>query len=171
MKNPGPNSFPWREWTAAILWLILIVIESTPWFSAQNTGHVLYQLLASFFGPVNASGVSVANSVLRKVGHVTGYGILSWLLFRAWRVTLGSARAAAWALSWSVIAFFMTAGVASLDEWHQTFLPSRTGTIHDVYLDSASALAVQILLFAILRRRRVQRAQEESTVASEAVSS
>jgi VanZ family protein len=165
VKNPGSSNFPWREWTAAILWLILIVIESTPWLSAQNTGHALYQLLASVFGPVDVSGVSVANAVLRKVGHVTGYGILSWLLFRAWRVTLGSFRAAAWALPWSVIAFFMTAAVASLDEWHQTFLPSRTGTIHDVYLDSASALAVQFLLFALLRKRPGAPVEEAPTVA------
>jgi VanZ family protein len=165
VKNPGSSNFPWREWTAAILWLILIAIESTPWLSAQNTGHALYQLLASVFGPVNVSGVSAANAVLRKVGHVTGYGILSWLLFRAWRVTLGSFRAAAWALPWSVIAFFMTAAVASLDEWHQTFLPSRTGTIHDVYLDSASALAVQFLLFALLRKRRGAPVEEAPTVA------
>ena len=161
MNTPPSKSFPWREWTAAILWLILIAIESTPWLSAQNTGHVLYQLLASFFGPVSASSVSVANSVLRKVGHVTGYGILSWLLFRAWRATLGSSRAVAWALPWSVIAFFMTAAVASLDEWHQTFLPSRTGRLHDVVLDSASALGVQILLFVILRRRRAAVANEQ----------
>jgi VanZ family protein len=65
----------------------------------------------------------------------------------------------------------MTAAVASLDEWHQSFLPSRTGTIHDVYLDSASALAVQILLFAIFRKRRAGRVQEESTVTSGALSS
>ncbi|HEV2117396.1 MAG TPA: VanZ family protein [Terriglobales bacterium] len=164
MKSPGPNNFPWREWTAAILWLILIAIESTPWLSSQNTGHVLYQMLVSVFGSINVSGVSVANAVLRKVGHVTGYGILSWLLFRAWRVTLGSFRDAAWALPWSVIAFFMTAAVASLDEWHQTFLPSRTGTIHDVYLDSAAALAVQVLLFAFLRKRRIEKVREEPTV-------
>jgi VanZ family protein len=162
VKTPSPKSFPWREWTAAILWLILIAIESTPWLSAQNTGHALYQLLVSFFGPVSASGVTVANAVLRKVGHVVGYGILSWLLFRAWRATLGSYRAVAWALPWSVIAFFMTAAVASLDEWHQTFLPSRTGALHDVILDSASALAVQILLFLILRKRGAAVADEQT---------
>ena len=162
MKTPPPKSFPWREWTAAVLWLILIAIESTPWLSAKNTGHALYQLLVSFFGPVSASSVSVANNVLRKVGHVAGYGILSWLLFRAWRATLGSYRAVAWALSWSVIAFFMTAAVASLDEWHQTLLPSRTGRLHDVILDSASALAVQILLFLILRKRGAAVADEQT---------
>jgi VanZ family protein len=162
VKTPPPKSFPWREWTAAVLWLILIAIESTPWLSAKNTGHALYQLLVSFFGPVSASSVSVANNVLRKVGHVAGYGILSWLLFRAWRATLGSYRAVAWALSWSVIAFFMTAAVASLDEWHQTLLPSRTGRLHDVILDSASGLAVQILLFLILRKRGAAVADEQT---------
>jgi VanZ family protein len=165
VRNSSPNSFPWREWTAAILWLILIAIESTPWLSFQNTGHVLYQLVASLLGPVNETGVILANSVLRKVGHVTGYGVLSWLLFRAWRKTLSSSRAIAWAPSWSVIAFFMTAAVASLDEWHQTFLPSRTGRIQDVFLDSAAALAVQVLLFVLLRKSRVSQLQENTTVA------
>jgi len=48
----------------------------------------------------------------------------------------------------------MTALVASLDEWHQTFLPSRTGTIRDVVLDSAAALGAQVLLFLWLREWR-----------------
>lgn len=165
VKRPAPKPFPWREWTAAILWLILIAIESTPWFSFQNTGHALYQLLASLLGPMNEPGVSAANAILRKVGHVTGYGMLSWLLFRAWRGTLASARSAAWALSWAVIAFFMTAGVASLDEWHQSFLPMRTGTIHDVYLDSAAAMAAQLLIFALLRKRRVEAIENNPTIA------
>ena len=164
MTNSGSNPFPWREWTAALLWLTLIAIESTPWLSFQNTGHVLYQLVASLLGPVNESGVTMANTVLREVGHVTGYGVLSWLLFRAWRVTLGSSHAVSWMLSWSVIAFFMTAAVASLDEWHQTFLPSRTGKIQDVFLDSAAALAVQALLFVLLRRSRAGHMEEKQTV-------
>ena len=163
MKNSGRNSFPWREWTAAILWLILIAIESTPWLSAQNTGHVMYQLLASLFGSLNASDIGWANAALRKVGHVTGYGVLSWLFFRAWRATLGS-RAVSWAPSWSAIAFFMTAAVASLDEWHQTFFPSRTGSFHDVLLDSTAALAAQMLLFAFLRKRRSAPVKDESPV-------
>ena len=47
----------------------------------------------------------------------------------------------------------MTALVACLDEWHQTFLPSRTGTLHDVLLDSTAALVAQIILFLILRKQ------------------
>jgi VanZ family protein len=165
--NSASNSrrFPWREWAAGIVWLILIAIESTPWLSFQNTGHLLYQVVSSLLGSANASEISFVNAAMREVGHVTGYGVLSWLLFRAWRATLRSPDGPGWAISWSAVAFVMTAGVASLDEWHQTFLPSRTGSIHDVYLDSAAALIAQLLIFAFLRRRRSRREQAQPTVA------
>ena len=164
--NPASKSrrFPWREWVPAIVWLILIAIESTPWLSFQNTGHMLAALI-SWLWPVNQPGINLANTALREIGHVTGYAVLSWLLFRAWRATLRPVEGAEWAISWSAIAFFMTAGVASLDEWHQTFLVSRTGSIHDVYLDSAAALAAQLLIFVFLRSRRGKRAQGRPTVA------
>jgi len=46
--------------------------------------------------------------------------------------------------------------VASLDEWHQTYLPSRTGTYKDVILDSTAAIAAQILLYLLLRKSKSQ---------------
>jgi VanZ family protein len=46
----------------------------------------------------------------------------------------------------------MTVLVASLDEWHQTFIPSRTGTVRDVILDSGAALTAQIVIFLLLRK-------------------
>jgi VanZ family protein len=87
------------------------------------------------------------NFYIRKVGHFCGYFALSWLLFRAWRATLRSLQSLRWSGRWAAIAFIMTALVASLDEWHQTFLPSRTGNIHDVMLDSTGAIAAQVLIF------------------------
>jgi len=41
-----------------------------------------------------------------------------------------------------------------LDEWHQSFLSSRTGTFRDVILDSTAGLVAQIALFAIRWTRR-----------------
>ena len=58
---------------------------------------------------------------------------------------------AAWCARWGTIAFLMTVLVASLDEWHQTFLPSRTGTVRDVILDSSAAFVAQILIFMWMR--------------------
>jgi VanZ family protein len=47
----------------------------------------------------------------------------------------------------------MSALVASMDEWHQTYLPSRTGAISDVMLDSSAALTAQIVIFLFLRAK------------------
>jgi VanZ family protein len=62
-----------------------------------------------------------------------------------------------WSIVWSRIAFFMTALVASLDEWHHSFLPSRTGNVHDILLDSTAALGAQVLLYLALRGWRKAR--------------
>ncbi len=58
-----------------------------------------------------------------------------------------------WSIVWARTALIGTALVASLDEWHQSFLPSRTGNIRDVVLDSAAALGAQVLLFVFIRGR------------------
>ena len=50
---------------------------------------------------------------------------------------------------------FMTALVACLDEWHQTYLPSRTGSLRDVLLDSTAALVAQLVIFLFLKARQV----------------
>ena len=84
---------------------------------------------------------------IRKSGHVVGYAILSILLFRAWRATLPAMNDAEWTPRWATIAILGTALVASLDEWHQSFLPSRTGRRQDVVLDTCAGIAAQILIF------------------------
>jgi VanZ family protein len=143
-----------KTWIAAGLWIGLIVFESTSFLSSQETGKILYPIL-HFLTGMDMAHFRVWHPVIRKSGHFVVYGTLSFLLFRAWRATLPSAQQA-WTLRWSTIAFFMTAFVASLDEWHQTYLPSRTGAFHDVLLDSFAALVVQIAMAIFLQRHRVR---------------
>ncbi len=138
-----------KTWIAALLWIGLIAIESTDWFSSEHTSRILYPLLHFLIG-LDPAGFEVVHHYIRKCGHFVGYFALSFLLFRAWRATLHLPWAPRWTLRWAAIAFFMSALVASLDEWHQTFLPSRTGTFSDVMLDSCAALTAQILIFLYL---------------------
>jgi len=49
------------------------------------------------------------------------------------------------------VALLSTSLVAILDEWHQTFLLSRTGAFRDVILDSTAGLVAQIAIFTMLR--------------------
>ena len=133
-----------------ILWLIVIAIESTTYLSSQNTSRFLYPLLHVIFG-VDYASFEPYHAFLRKTGHVFGYGLLSILLFRAWRETLPSPSGARWAFRWAWIAMLGTTIVASLDEWHQSYLPTRTGTFHDVVLDSCAGIAAQLALFLWFR--------------------
>jgi VanZ family protein len=138
-----------KTWVAALLWIGLIAIESTDWLSAEHTSRILYPLLHFLIG-MDLAAFAVVHHYIRKCGHFVGYFTLSFFLFRAWRATLRLPWAPRWALRWAAIAFFMSALVASLDEWHQTFIPSRTGRISDVMLDSIAALTAQVLIFLYL---------------------
>ena len=135
-----------KAWIAAILWLFLIAIESSTLLSAHNTSRVLYPLMHFLFG-MDSDHFEVWHFFIRKSGHVVGYAILSILLFRAWRATLPAMNDAEWTPRWATIAILGTALVASLDEWHQSFLPSRTGRRQDVVLDTCAGIAAQILIF------------------------
>jgi VanZ family protein len=142
----------YKTWIAAGLWLTLIAIESTDWLSASNTSRFLYPLLHWLTG-VDPFSFMFWNYYIRKTGHVFGYFGLSLLLFRAWKATI-PVLTARWSIEWARIAFFMTALVACLDEWHQTFIPSRSGSLHDVLLDSTAAAAAQLVIFMWFYFRR-----------------
>ncbi len=135
----------WKSWIAAALWLGLIAGESTNLASAANTSRLLYPILHFALG-LDLTRFLVWHFYIRKTGHFVGYFMLSLFLFRAWRATLPLASGSGWSLQWARISFFMTALVACLDEWHQTYLPSRTGTLSDVLLDSSAALAAQVII-------------------------
>ena len=135
-----------KAWIAAILWLIVIALESSSLGSSHNTSRILYPLLHYLFG-LDWDRFEVWHFYIRKSGHVIGYGTLSILLFRAWRATLPALDNAKWSFRWANIAILGTALVASLDEWHQSFIPTRTGTVRDVVLDTCAGIAAQVLVF------------------------
>jgi VanZ family protein len=142
-----------KAWIAAVLWLILIAIESSALLSAHNTSRILYPLLHFLFG-MDWERFEVWHFFIRKSGHVVGYAVLSTLLFRAWRATLPAMSDVNWTPRWATIAILGTALVASLDEWHQSFIPSRTGRWQDVVLDTCAGLGAQLLILVWTRRKK-----------------
>ena len=141
-----------KAWIPSLIWMGVIAVESTAWLSASNTGRLLYPICHYLFG-VTRAHFPVWNFYIRKSGHFVGYFTMSFLLFRSWRATLPQFGNGRWALRWGWIAWLMTTFIASMDEWHQTFIPGRTGRVHDVVLDSTAALVAQIVLFLFLRER------------------
>jgi VanZ family protein len=90
-----------------------------------------------------------------------GYGTFSLVCFRCvWMEFQGAASLLLRRLRAHGLAILSTFLVASADEFHQSFLPNRTGQFRDVLLDSCGALVLGLLLFlvmgAIEGRRRAQ---------------
>jgi VanZ family protein len=54
----------------------------------------------------------------------------------------------------SFLALLGTAAVASCDEWHQSYLPNRTGTPWDVLLDCCGAITLQLAIYCFMRIAR-----------------
>jgi VanZ family protein len=162
MNYMQPSGYS-RQWTLPMAWfpvligLTVICMESTRTMSAANTGAWLTGFCDWLWGHVNESSVSTANIVLRKLGHFCGYGTLALLFRRAWIITFR--------LTWkgprsrllfsaSALAVACTFFVASMDELHQSFLPGRTSSFHDVMLDTAGALLFNWGMMLVLKRRR-----------------
>jgi VanZ family protein len=139
-----------RAWWPAIVWIGLIAFESTDFFSAEHTGSILFLISKRLFGNINLYKFVVFHHYLRKTGHVVGYGMLSLLLLRGWRGTFGQAPALL--LRAALLSWLGTVSVAALDEWHQSYIPSRTGTWRDVALDTVAGVAFLVIAYLWLRR-------------------
>jgi VanZ family protein len=159
---PSPPSRPgWRwwfsVWTPVVLALAIICVESTNTFSSQNTSSILRPIIERWFGHINDSLWDLYHHYLRKSGHFIGYGLVAFTFLRAWLHTLdlrGSGSLLSWRLQSTLLAIVSTAIVASCDEYHQTFIRSRTGSPLDVLLDTAGACALCLLVWLLCWSRR-----------------
>ena len=131
-------------WLPPLLWAAVILSTSNDSFSSPNTGGVLERIVVWIVGhPLAPGTLDALNLIIRKCAHLTAYGVLGALMFRAVRGARPS-----WNLRWAIVALLLTAGVASIDEIHQTFTLLRTGTWQDVLLDTAGATLAQLLIRA-----------------------
>jgi VanZ family protein len=140
-------------WMPAIVWMILIFVGSTDVLSAEHTSRFIVPFLHWLDPHISWAAINTIQTLIRKLGHVTEYAILAALLWRAvrgahWRVKVSLLFIAIW---------FACAIFAATDEFHQSFVPSRTASPRDVMIDICGAfigLAI-CLVFAACRRRAI----------------
>ena len=133
-----------------LLWVGVIMLMATDWFSGNRTAQLLYDFVTWLFPNVGWDVIGPLHMFLRKVGHFVGYAILGLLAYRAWHLARNQAQA--WDLNSAVRAIVVAAIVACGDETLQAFMTARGGSMFDVLLDSTGASAAQVLVF--LRSRR-----------------
>jgi VanZ family protein len=146
-------------WMPVAVGLTVIFFESTRTMSAQHTSDFLRPWFTKFFGPMSDEHWDLFHHILRKSGHFIGYGTLGMLWLRAWLRTFSTCTQwsqQAWRLRAVILAVAGTFLTASADEYHQTFLPGRTGQFSDVLLDTTGALIFTAIVALYWRRRTVE---------------
>jgi VanZ family protein len=119
------------NWLPAVAWAALIYVFSTGAFSGSNTSSFLVPLLNHFFPALSRGDIALIHTLIRKLGHVSEYFILALLVLRALsRETGGKLSRRRLALG-----LVTTALYAISDELHQAFVPGRTASIVDVWID------------------------------------
>ncbi|MBM7573462.1 VanZ family protein [Aquibacillus albus] len=84
--------------------------------------------------------------VLRKLGHIIGYFFLTILLLLAIKFT--SLRP----VSRYFLGGSLAICLAIVDEWHQTFVPGRTGHLIDVFVVDAMGVVIGMLVVLVAER-------------------
>lgn len=146
MKSRAASYWIHAWWPVAV-GIGVIIVESTAWLGADQTSGPLRWVWEHLFGSVTNARWLVLHHIIRKTGHFVGYGTMGLLWLRAWWMTLPRAGF----LLDATLALLSTAMVASADEFHQSFLPNRTGVPSDVLLDCCGAIVLQLLAYLILR--------------------
>jgi len=156
MASVASASTPSRvAWIPVLFGIAVICGESTNTMGASHTSVWLAQMI-SWAGHSDGP-VALLNHLLRKSGHFTGYGLLGICFARGWYSLLRRHMSASWSalrLRAGVFAVLSTAVVASADEIHQIFLPTRGASVQDVLLDTSGAVVLNILFFGFLAIRR-----------------
>ena len=141
-----PARFPGRlwAWLPTLVWLCVLAFFSTDTFSSEHTGSVLLKVLHALFGKISAHSFQQIHFLIRKGAHFGSYGLLGALAFFSWRATFPARPR--WTFRWSFLAVLLVLAAASLDEFHQSFVSSRTASVRDVALDVAGALFFQAII-------------------------
>jgi VanZ family protein len=143
------------RWLPAVLWMGLIFEGSTDVLSTHNTSRFIVPLLRWLNPDISEPAIDVIQTIVRKGGHLTEYGVLAMLVWRALSKPAGAVPS--WHFwPWVVMAVGVSALYAISDEFHQSFYPSRQASGWDVLIDSVGACIGMGLVWLYYRWRRPQ---------------
>jgi VanZ family protein len=139
-----------QYWSPVFLWIIFIFWMSTSMFSTQNTFLFFEPLLRFFVPSISKKEIIFFHLILRKLAHLTEYFISGLLLFRAFRN--GSYKRGEW--FWAVSSLLVIVFIAASDEFHQSFVSTRTASLVDVGIDIFGGFLAQGLCVLMFKRQQ-----------------
>jgi VanZ family protein len=130
-----------KYWLPVMLWMAFIFSMSTETFSSENTLSWIEIVIRSLLPEISTQRLDLIHTVIRKAGHVVEYFILGLLLFRSFR----GGSISSWNWRWSFFAVIVVGLWAASDEFHQSFVSTRTASAVDVGIDTAGGILAQLV--------------------------
>lgn len=150
--RPDGGRLGWPRRRAAIAWLwvavcvAVILTFSGESFSAAQTASYLRPLLEWLFPDLTLGQLQSMHFAVRKLAHLTEYGVLAALSLRALRLTLDVPLLRVAGLALAIVLV-----VAGADELRQSFLPSRGGSVVDIGINLVGGTLGVLLVIAVHR--------------------
>lgn len=120
----------------AIMWMIFIFIMShTNGNDSSNQSNFIAQIILRF---INID-LNTLTFVIRKIAHMCEYALLFLLIYYGLHKTFKYQY-------YLLISLILTFLYACSDEFHQTFIPGRSGQFKDVLIDTIG----MIIMFSII---------------------
>ncbi len=138
-----------KYWLPLLIWLSVIFLGSTDLMSAEHTSRFIVPILRWLKPEISPETLGLIQFVVRKCAHLGEYAILALLLFRA-VVSAANLKWSMWILRVSV--WIACVFVATTDEFHQSFIASRTASLNDVLTDSLGAAIGLAICLAVTQR-------------------
>ena len=158
--RPGGSRF-WR-YAPLVLWAVLIFVGSSDVLSGAHTSIIL-RAVRLLFPSVRDESLAVFHLLVRKAGHLTEYAIFATFAARAFRTSSHDLLRRHW--FW--VSLLLAIAYALTDEFHQSFVPSRTASIYDSLIDSVGALiALTIIWFRQRKSAQNRRLATEASLVS-----
>lgn len=150
------------SWIPAVIMMIIIfVFSSKPAEvsdeSSMTIAGYIYSVFEKIYGNEKTDEERMAkletlDHIVRKGAHVTEFALLAASF--AWPLSLDKMEG----LRLAVTSVGLAATYAAADEFHQTFVPGRSGNVKDICIDTAgAALGYGVFIFLMHFCRKKQK--------------
>ena len=126
-------------WTLLILWMLFIFIMSS--FNGIMSSNQSGSIAVLIYNLFDISDTEKVSFIVRKCAHVSEFFILGILV-----INLISKYNVKYSY---LISFIVCVLYASSDEFHQLFVPGRSGQVTDVFIDMIGVVLGLLLVFLI----------------------
>ncbi|MFN6964680.1 MAG: VanZ family protein [Pyrinomonadaceae bacterium] len=129
-------------------WIVVILVLGSGMGSMNETSRFIRPLLEFLFPEAPPETLAIYHGYIRKLAHFAEYGVLALFAARAFATSSSAVLARNFWVASAALALI----VAAIDEFRQSYDPSRTSSVYDVLIDLSGAAAALIIVAAVRRR-------------------